>query len=142
MSFPYPYAGPIALGNNYPIHSDYYQPRVFFIKNITLGRTTLVKTTVDHDYVIAQLCRLIIPPLNGCRQLDEVEGMVIEIPSPSEVVLNIDTSRNVDQFRNSTAKTQPQILAIGDYNEGAINPNGRSNTSTIIPGSFINISPG
>lgn len=141
MAFPYPYVGPIALGNNYPINEQFYQPRFFFIEDISLGVTTTVTTTEDHDYVIGQLCRLIIPPLNGCRQLNESQGMVIEIPSTTEVVLNIDSSRYVDQFQTSTADNQPQIIPIGDYNEGAINSQGRRNTSTYIPGSFINISP-
>ena len=141
MAFPYPYVGPIAPGNNYPINAQYYEPRFFFIDDISLGRTTTVTTTEDHDYVIGQQCRLIIPPLNGCRQLDESQGTVIDIPSSTQVVLNIDSSRNVDQFQSSSAKTQPQILAIGDFNEGAINSQGRSNTTTFIPGSFINVSP-
>jgi hypothetical protein len=141
MAFPYPYTGPIALGNNYPINAQYYQPSQFFVANITLGATTTVTTTVNHNYVIAQQCRLIIPPSNGCIQLNESQGTVIQIPSPTQVVLSIDSSRNVDQFQTSTANTQPQILAIGDFNQGATNSQGRSNTSTFVPGSFINISP-
>lgn len=141
MAFPYPYVGPIAYGNNFPINAQYYEPRFYFIDNVTLGRTTIVTTTVNHDYVIGQQCRLIIPPNNGCIQLNEVQGTVIEIPSPDQVVLNIDSSRNVDQFQTSITKTQPQILPIGDYNEGAINSQGRINNITFIPGSFINVSP-
>lgn len=141
MAFPYPYVGPIAFGNNFPIRQDYYAPRVYFIENISLGQTTIVTTTENHDYVIAQQCRLIIPKANGCTQLNEMQGTVIQIPSPNQVVLNIDSSRNVDQFQTSTAPTQPQILPIGDYNEGAINSQGRINNITFIPGSFINVSP-
>jgi hypothetical protein len=141
MAFPYPYTGPIAYLNNLPINPQYYEPRVYFIETITLGATTTVTTTVDHDYVIGQLCRLIIPPQNGCIQLNESQGIVIQIPSSDQVVLNIDSSRNVSQFQTSSAKTQPQILPIGDYNEGAINSQGRINNITFIPGSFINISP-
>ncbi len=141
MAFPYPYVGPIAYLNNLPINANYYAPQFFFIQAITLGATTTVTTTVNHDYVIAQECRLIIPPLNGCFQLNDVQGTVIQIPAANQVVLNIDSSRNVNPFVTSSAKTQPQILAIGDYNEGAINAQGRSSTSTFIPGSFINISP-
>lgn len=141
MAFPYPYVGPIAGGNNYPINAQYYEPKIFFIANISLGRTTTVTTTQNHDYVIGQQCRLIIPPLNGCIQLNQSQGTVILIPASDQVVLNIDSSRNVNQFQSSSAKTQPQILAIGDYNEGALNAQGRVNQSTFIPGSFINISP-
>lgn len=139
MAFPYPYVGPIALGNNYPIHTEYYQPKFFFISSISLGRTTTVVTTTNQDYVIGQECRLIIPPTNGCRQLNEKTGLVIAIQSPTQVVLDIDSSQNVDAFQSSSATTQPQILAIGDINTGAINK-GRTNNITYIPGSFINIS--
>lgn len=140
MAFPYPYVGPIALYNNLPIETQNYQPRFYFIENVALGQTTTVTTTVDHDYVIGQECRLIIPPLNGCRQLDERTGIVISIPAANQVVLNINSSMNVDPFVSSSAKTQPQILAIGDVNTGQINT-GRTNNLTYIPGSFINISP-
>lgn len=141
MAFPYPYVGPIAAGNNYPINAQYYEPRLYFIDGISLGQTTTVTTTEDHDYVVGQQCRLIIPPTNGCIQLNEKQGTVINIPLANQVVLNIDSSQNVDQFQTSSAFTQPQILPIGDYNEGAINTQGRTNNITFIPGSFINISP-
>lgn len=139
MAFPYPYTGPIAPLNNLPIHPEYYRPRFFFISAVSLGQTTTVTTSTNHDYVIGQECRLIIPPTNGCRQLNEVKGFVISIPGSNQVVLNIDSSQNVDAFQTSSATTQPQILAIGDINSGAINK-GRTNNGTYIPGSFINIS--
>ncbi len=140
MTFPYPYVGPIAFLNNLPIEPDNYQPRMFFISTIALGRTTTVTTTEDHDYVIGQECRLIIPPSNGCRQLNEKKGIVISVPSSTQVVLDIDSSQNVDAFTASSEPTQPQILAIGDINTGAINT-GRTNNQTFINGSFINVSP-
>ena len=140
MTFPYPYVGPIATLNNLPIEPENYQPRMFFISAISLGRTTTVTTTEDHDYVIGQECRLIIPPLNGCRQLNEKRGIVLSIPSSTQVVLDINSAQNVDAFTSSSANTQPQILAIGDVNTGATNT-GRTNNITYIPGSFINVSP-
>ena len=139
MAFPYPYTGPIAGYNNLPIETGFYQPRVFFIEDVELGPTTTVTTTVDHDYVVGQQCRLIIPPTNGCRQLNEISGLVISIPADDQVILNINSSMNVDLFVTSTSKTQPQILAIGDVNTGSTNT-GSTNNTTYIPGSFINIS--
>jgi len=140
MAFPYPYVGPIAPYNNLPIEPQNYQPRLFFISAIALGQLTTVTTTVDHDYVVGQQCRLIIPPTNGCRQLNEQTGFVDSIPSANQVVLNINSSMNVDPFVTSSANNQPQILAIGDVNTGQTNT-GRSGNLTYIPGSFINISP-
>jgi hypothetical protein len=134
VSFPTPpYQNP-------PINPQYYAPRFFFISDVLLGQTTIITTTVNLDYSIGQLCRLIIPPLFGCRQLNEQEGYVISIPSANQVELDIDSSQNVDLFITSTATTQPQILAVGDVNTGALNSNG-SITQTFIPGSFIDISP-
>lgn len=140
MAFPYPITGPIPAYTNVPINPQWYQPRMFFISGITLGQTTTVTTTEDHDYVVGQQCRLIIPPTNGCRQLNEQIGIVLSIPADDQVVLNINSSMNVDSFVSSSAKTQPQILAIGDVNTGTTNT-GRTNNITYIPGSFIDISP-
>jgi hypothetical protein len=136
-----PITGPQSIYQNLPIEPQFYAPSLFFISNISLGQTTTVTTTVDANYVIGQLCRLIIPPTFGCRQLNEATGLVIDIPMTNQVVLQIDSSQNVDPFVSSLATTQPQILPIGDVNSGAINANGRQPTSTFIPGSFIDISP-
>ncbi|MEO8253184.1 MAG: hypothetical protein ABI554_02270 [Flavobacterium sp.] len=131
---------PIPPYQNVPIHAEYYLPRFFFISGLTLGLTTIVTTTVDHDYVIGQEVRLIIPPYFGSRQLNEKKGFVISIPSSNQVELDIN-SQFVDPLIPSSALYQPQILAIGDVNTGAINNHGRCFTSTHIPGSFIDISP-
>ena len=77
----------------------------------------------------------------GCRQLNEQLAYVISIPSANQVTLQLDSSRNVNQFTSSSNPTQPQILAVGDINQGIINSTGRVMLSTTIPGSFINVSP-
>ncbi len=132
---------PIPAFSNPPIQPQFYQPKVFVISNVVLGRTTTVTTTLDMDYVIGQLVRLIIPPTFGCRQLDEVEGYVIYIPSSNQVEVDIDSSRDVDPYTSSSSLTPAQILAIGDINTGIISSTGRIIPTTNIPGSFINISP-
>lgn len=136
-----PISGPIAYLNNVPINPQWYSPRQQFISNISLGQTTTVTMTTETKYVIGQNCRLIIPPGSGCRQLNEVQGNVISIPSSNQVVLDIDSSQNVDSFISITGSTLAQILPIGDVNQGAINSNGRIQNGTFIPGSFIDISP-
>jgi|SRR5215831_2090812 len=133
--------GPQPPFNNPPIQPQFYQPSMFFISNIVLGKTTTVTTVVNQNYVIGQLTRLIIPMQSGCRQLNEQEGYVISIPASNQVVLNIDSSENVDPFTSSTASNQPQIVAVGDVNTGFLNSNGPTMTGTSIPGSFLNISP-
>jgi len=141
MVYPFPYPGPVPYGTNFPINAQYYQPSRFVISNITLGETTTVTTTDNINYVVGQLCRLLIPPSYGCYQLNEVDGYVISIPAANQVVLDIDSSKNVNAFHSSSATTVPQILAIGDVNTGIISTTGRNIPSTNIPGAFINISP-
>lgn len=136
-----PDIGPIAPERNPPIHPEYYQPHLFFIIAISLGVTTTITTSIPHDYVIGQMVRLLIPDTYGSRRLNEQQGIVISIPSSTQVTLNIN-SQGVDPFISSPAfgPTRPQIAAIGDINMGQVN-NGRPNNLTFIPGSFINISP-
>lgn len=131
---------PIPAYSNVPIQAQFYQPSRFVISAITLGLTTTVTTTVDHNYVIGQLVRLIIPPSFGTRQLNEQQGYVIFIPAANQVTLDI-YSVGMDAFISSSATTTAQILAIGDINQGAVNSSGRRNNITFIEGSFINISP-
>lgn len=131
---------PIPAYANVPIQPQFYKPRFWFISNITRGRTTTVTTTANQDFVVAQLVRFIIPQAFGIRQLNEQEGYVIQIVSPTQVIVDID-SRFMDAFTSSSFTTQPQIIPIGDVGNGQINNNGRMNNGTYIPGSFINISP-
>lgn len=137
---------PIPPYSNVPINAQYYQPSQFFISAIALGPTTTITTTVNHNYVLGQLCRLIIPPSFGTRQLNEQQGYVITIPAANQVVLAIN-SGGYDTFKSSSATTKPQILATGDINSGYQSTTGVSiptingNTQINIPGSFINISP-
>jgi hypothetical protein len=141
--------GPVALYNNFPINPQFFQPWTLVITNIALGPTTTV-TLMPSDtfpsinafnYSVGQQVRLVIPPTFGCRQLNGQSGYILSIPSSTQVILDINSAQNVNAFVASSATTQPQMTAIGDINSGPINANGRQNTSTVIPGSFINIGP-
>lgn len=134
--------GPIAPENNPPINPQYFKPKEFVISNITLGITTSVTTTLDNDYVVGQLVRLLIPPTYGSFQLNGKEGFVISIPGSNMVVIDLDSSENVNAFIPSPSygPTPPQIIAVGDVNTGTINPT-PAQLGTYIPGAFINISP-
>lgn len=131
---------PIPAYSNVPINAEFYQPSRFVISDITRGRTTLVTTTEDMNYVVGQLVRFIIPPSFGIRQLNEQQGYVLSLPALDEVEVDID-SRFMDAFINSSATTKAQILAIGDISSGVINSNGRTQNITYPLGAFINISP-
>lgn len=135
-------SGPVAPQRNPPINPQYYQPSVFTISAIAQGPTTLVTTSVEHNYVIGQIVRLLIPSTYGAQQLNGQQGTVISIPSATQVVATIN-SLGANAFISSPTygPTVPQIVAVGDYNSGQINTSGRTNNITYIPGSFINISP-
>jgi hypothetical protein len=134
--------GPIAPENNPPINPQYYQPSVFNISALSYGVMTTVTTAVDHNYVVGQQVRLLIPSPYGAQQLNEQEGTVISIPASDQVVVNIN-SIGTNPFISVPfyGPTPPQITAIGDINSGQINSNGATNTITYVSGSFINISP-
>ena len=136
-----PFPGPIAPESNPPINPQYFQPSLFFITAISLGRTTTVTTSEDNNYVVGQLVRLVIPKAYGSYQLNERQGYVISIPAADQVTLDID-SKGVNTFISSPTgvTTLPQMMAIGDINSGVTNT-GRTGNGTYVPGSFINISP-
>jgi hypothetical protein len=131
---------PIPPYQNVPIDAQFYKPSRFVITAISLGSTTTVTTSVNHNYVIGQTVRLIIPPTFGCRKLNEQQGQVISIPAANQVTLNI-ISQGIDAFVASSATTVAQILAIGDVNTGQISSTGRTIPLVTVPGAFINISP-
>lgn len=83
---------PIPAYQNLQIDSQFYQPSRFVISAITLGLSTTVETSSDHNYVVGQLVRLLVPRLFGSYQLNEVQGYVISAPTATSVVLDIDST--------------------------------------------------
>ena len=73
---------------NPPIQSNYYQPSQFLISGITLGPTTVVTTTVNHNYVIGQQVRLLIPSSFGSYQLNESQAYVILSPNTNQPLIS------------------------------------------------------
>ena len=94
--------GPIALYNNVPIEPRFYIPRRYVITGIVLGRNTVINTLEDNLYTVGQQIRLVIPSYNGCTQLNGVQGLVLEILSPTSILTNIYSAENVDPFVIST----------------------------------------
>jgi len=131
---------PIPLFQNLPIQAQFYQPSRFVIAAIDIGPTTKITTSLDHNYVIGQQVRLLIPANCGIAELNEQSGYVLTVPATNQVVLNISTI-GFNAFVSATGICQPQILALGDISNGAINGSGITNQGTFIPGSFTNISP-
>jgi len=136
---------PVPIYANLPIEPQYYTPWRFVISAISLGVTTTITMVIpaitDLTYVVGQQVRLIIPPTFGCRQLNGQTAYVIAVNLPDQVVLDINSSQNVDSYIASSQPTPAQILAIGDILAGAINNNGTQNQTNYVIGSFINVSP-
>jgi len=137
-----PFPGPVAPYSNVPIEPQWYNPSLFFISAVSTGRTTTITTTVNHNYVVGQNIRLLIPRFYGCWQINGQQGFVLSIPAANQVVVGIN-SQVCDPFISDPVygPTPPQIIAIGDINTGLISSTGRDLPSTTIPGSFINVSP-
>jgi len=131
---------PTPLYSNPPIQADFFEPSRFVITAITLGQTTTVTTLANMNYLIGQQVRLFIPKGYGCTQLNGKTGLVISIPTHNQVVLSIDSSRNVDPFIAASLNNSPAITAIGDVNSGIISSTGANIPATNIPGAFINVS--
>jgi hypothetical protein len=136
-------SGPIAPESNPPIQPYFYLPGLFYITALSLGSTTTVTTNVNHNYVIGQEIRLLVPQSYGTRQVNNQTGFVIGIPAANQVVVTIN-SQNANAFIASPAfpgNTMPQIVPVGDINTGLISSTGRSLPTTTIPGTFETISP-
>lgn len=94
--------------------------------------------TIDYTTSTMTLNFINSPPSN--LQCGSSYTIITNVTS-NAIILNIDSSQNVDEFIDADLSNTPQILAIGDVNSGAINNLGPKNVSPAIPGSFINISP-
>jgi len=132
---------PIPPYSNPPIEPQFYKPRRFVISNISLGSTTIVTTSVNNDYVIGQEVRLLIPAQFGCFQLSGILSYVLSKPSTNQVELSINSLTNVNAYIAAISTQLPQIIAVGDVNQGYTSHTGITIRNPGIPGAFINISP-
>lgn len=135
------FPGPTPAYTNPPIEPEFYFPSRFTISNITLGRSTTITTSTDHNYVVGQLIRTLVPSPYQTIQINERTGYVTSIPSSTQIVVDIDSSFfNSFNASPTYAPTPPQVVAVGDINTPAANSTGSTNLQTTIPGSFQNIS--
>jgi hypothetical protein len=104
---------PIPAYSNPPIQAQFYQPSLFDISAISLGQFTTVTTSEDHNFVIGQLVRLLIPNIFGTYQLNNTQSYVVSIPSATQVVLDLNSS-NANAFIAS-----PYIATITNITQAA-----------------------
>ncbi len=137
-------SGPIAPERNPPIEPEFYAPSRFVIEALSYGRNTTVTTTTLHNYTRGQSVRFLIPQYYGAQQLNNKQGYVSAVPSDTQVVVTINSMGFTPfGFVGSPApnkKNAPQIIALGDVNNGFINAAGRVQNGTYVPGSFIDVS--
>lgn len=134
--------GPIAPENNPAIHPEWFAPRVYSISSISQGITTTITTLEDHDYVVGQAIRTVIPRFYGMQDLNGVQSIIVSIPNPDQLVIQVDSLQFNSFIPNPPyGPTLPYVVAIGDVNSGYISSTGRSIPFVGIEGSFINISP-
>lgn len=111
---------------NLPIESDFYEPNFFIISAITLGLTTTVTTSVDHNFSVGQIIRFRVPNRYKTRELDEKEAIIFSIPSSTELVCNIESnsftpfvsSPYVSNITNISQATNPTVTASNSFHIG------------------------
>jgi len=133
--------GPQPPFNNPVIAPQNFEPSNFEISALSLGVSSTVTTSVDHNFVLGQRVRIHIPKTYGTAQMNELDGTVTEIPSTASVIIDIDSTK-FDAFipSPSASISTPQISAIGDLNtQAALNSTGRL-VNPSVEGSFKNIS--
>ena len=133
--------GPIAPQRNPEPMPEWFQPSRFGISAIVRGSDTVITTDDDHNYVLGQQVRILVPFNYGTVQINELDAFVIGIPSSTEVRININSSTFTDFIPSPPSLlTPPSIQAIGELNTGLL-VTSRSAPTTTIPGAFENISP-
>lgn len=130
---------PTPAYQNLPIQPQFYQPQLAVISAISLGTSTTVTTSLANTCVVGQLVRFVMTPDSGTFQLNKLTGYITQIISSTQFVVAVDSSK-MNAFVTPVGINTSQILPVGDINQGNINSNGNLNTSTKVPGSFINVS--
>lgn len=126
-------------------NSGTYLPGINNIVSITQSSEALVTTSLDHNYVINQEVQFFIPPEWGMRQLDQLKGYILSIPSSTQFTVNINTTL-FDAFVipvvPSVVVINPaEVAGIGENNTGQTAPGGKLPLPQTIPGAFVNYRP-
>lgn len=133
-----PAANQIVVGINSSQNVDPFISTVATITGATQAPSCVL--TATNQFQSGQ--KVSIAGVQGMTQLNG-NTYTILTASPTTITIGVNSTLFTAYTSGGTATITllPQVLAIGDVNTGQINSNGRSNTGTFIPGSFINISP-
>jgi hypothetical protein len=126
-------------------NSGTYTPAINDLTNVTNSNIATVTTVSDHNYVINQQVQFFIPSQWGMRQLNQLKGYVLTIPTSNEFTVNINTSQ-FDAFITPTPPTYividpAQVMGIGETNYGQSSPGGIPILPITIPGAYENQPP-
>lgn len=88
-----------------------FSPRSKFIIALTLGASTVVKTSVDHGYGVGEYITLAVPVAFGPSQLQFKSGKILSIVSASEFEIDIDSSASA-AFAFPTSGSVPFSFAF------------------------------
>ena len=114
------------------LYPDLYLPNDNFISAITLGATTTVSTTAQHQMQVGQEVAFRIPAAWGTIELNSlpnvvipgspIYGYVVSVTDIQNYVVNINsqgyTAFNSNVAFASSGRTFAQVVAVGDVNSG------------------------
>ena len=117
------------------LYPNLYLPGVNFISALSLGSTTTVTCTTNHNYVVGQEVAFRIPSSYGTTGLNSlpntlipgspIYGYVSAVSSNNVFVCNINSS-SFTAFNSNQAVASvsglsfPQVVAVGDVNSGGV----------------------
>ncbi len=141
------------------LYPDLYIPELCYITAIATGTTTVITTSINHNFVVGQEVGFTIPTAWGMTQLDSAIYLQSSNGIPQQAYVTAVTANTLTVNINSTGYTAfayptsataalgltfPQVWAIGDQNTGySLNSSGQvpylgvTNGVIGIPGSFV-----
>jgi len=69
-----------------------FYPRHRFIVNVTTGATTLINTSVTHQYTVGQKIRFTVPTAFGMTELNGLTGTVTAVVTVDSFMVDIDST--------------------------------------------------
>jgi hypothetical protein len=114
------------------LYPDLYLPNDNFISALTLGATTTVSTTAQHQMQVGQEVAFRIPAAWGTIEINSlpnvvipgspIYGYVVSVTDVQNYVVNINstayTAFNSNVAFASSGRTFAQVVAVGDVNSG------------------------
>ncbi len=129
-------ASPVGSTVQKVLYPFIYVPQDNYISLITLGATTQVTTTMDHNFEVGQQIAFRIPQAYGTVELNSLPNLLIPGSPAYGYVISVASNRTFTCNINSSAYTAfnsnqpltptntipglsfPQVVAVGDVNTG------------------------